>query len=114
MTLWKSRFQKVLSDTSDIFSLLYFYSNSIWLPVGMHSGVNWVGFSFFGTNWKLGAIYAIEISGVSNWIVEYSNVIIQLVFLLFVVYLKRKGFFEKYFPESNQDILLKKNKPNKI
>ena len=99
---------------SYIFSLLYFYSNSIWLPVGMHSGVNWVGFSFFGTNWKLGAIYNIEISGVSNWIVEYSNVIIQLVFLLFVVYLKRKGFFEKYFPESNQDIILKKNKPNKI
>jgi membrane protease YdiL (CAAX protease family) len=99
---------------SYIFSLLYFYSNSIWLPVGMHSGVNWVGFSFFGTNWKLGAIYNIEISGVSNWIIEYSNVIIQLVFLLFVVYLKRKEFFEKYFPESNQVIILKETKPNKI
>jgi hypothetical protein len=81
----------------------------------MHSGVNWVGFSFFGTNWELGAIYNIEISGVSNWIVEYSNVIIQLVFLLFVVYLKRKGFFEKYFLESNQkDIILKGTEPNKI
>jgi membrane protease YdiL (CAAX protease family) len=98
---------------SYIFSLLYFYSNSIWLPIGMHSGVNWVGFSFFGTNWKLGAIFNIEISGVSNGIAEYSNVIIQLVFLLFVVYLKWKGFFEKYFPESNQDILLKETKPNK-
>jgi len=97
---------------SYIYSLLYYYSGSIWLSVGMHSGVNWVGFSFFGTNWKLGAIYNIEISGVSNWIVEYSNVIIQLVFLLFVVYLKRKGFFEKYFPESNQDIILKETKPN--
>jgi len=82
---------------SYIYSLLYYYSGSIWLSVGMHSGVNWVGFSFFGTNWKLGAIYNIEISGVSNWIVEYSNVIIQLVFLLFIVNLKRKGFFERHF-----------------
>jgi membrane protease YdiL (CAAX protease family) len=82
---------------SYIYSLLYYYSGSIWLSVGMHSGVNWVGFSFFGTNWKLGAIYNIEISGASNWIVEYSNVIIQLVFLLFIVNLKRKGFFERYF-----------------
>ena len=82
---------------SYIYSLLYYYSRSIWLSVGMHSGVNWVGFSFFGTNWKLGAIYNIEISGVSNWIVEYSNVIIQLVFLLFIVNLKRKGFFERHF-----------------
>lgn len=82
---------------SYIYSLLYYYSGSIWLSVGMHSGVNWVGFSFFGTNWKLGAIYNIEISGVSKWIVEYSNVIIQLVFLLFIVNLKRKGFFERHF-----------------
>jgi membrane protease YdiL (CAAX protease family) len=99
---------------SYIYSLLYYYSGSIWLSVGMHSGVNWVGFSFFGTNWKLGAIYNIEISGVNNWIVEYSNVIIQLVFLLFVVYLKRKGFFKSYFPESNQDIILKETKPNNV
>jgi membrane protease YdiL (CAAX protease family) len=99
---------------SYIYSLLYYYSGSIWLSVGMHSGVNWVGFSFFGTNWKLGAIYNIEISGVNNWIVEYSNVIIQLVFLLLVVYLKRKGFFKSYFPESNQDIILKETKPNNV
>ena len=97
---------------SYIYSLLYYYSGSIWLSVGMHSGVNWVVFSFFGTNWKLGALYTIEITGVSTWIVDYSNVIIQLVFLLFIVYLKRKGFFEKYFPESNQDIILKETKPN--
>ena len=88
---------------SYIYSLLYFYSGSIWASVGMHSGVNWVGFSFFGTNWKLGAIYNIEISGVSRWIVDYSNVIIQLVFLALIVYLKQKGFFKKYFPNSNQD-----------
>lgn len=86
---------------SYIYSLIYFYSGSIWLSVGIHSGVNWVGFSFFGTNWKLGALYNIEISGVSNWIVEYSNVIIQLVFLFFVVFLNRKGFFKKYFPNFN-------------
>jgi len=84
---------------SYIFSLLYYYSNSIWLVVGVHSGVNWVGFSFFGTNWKLGAFYNIEMSGVPNWIVDYSNVVIQLGFLLLIVYLNKKEFFGKYFPK---------------
>lgn len=85
---------------SYIYSLIYYYSESIWLSVGVHSGVNWVGFSFFGTNWKLGALYNIEISGVPSWIAEYSNVLIQLVFLVIIVYLKKRGFFEKYFPKS--------------
>lgn len=82
---------------SYIFSLLYFYSNSIWLPVGLHSGVNWVEFSFFGTNWKLGAIYNIEIYNIPDWSYNYANVFIQLVFLLLIVYLNKKGFFNKYF-----------------
>lgn len=84
---------------SYIYSLVYFYSGSIWLSVGIHSGVNWVGFSFFGTNWKLGALYTIEIYDVPYWITEYSNVFIQLIFLVFVVYLKKKGVFERYFPD---------------
>ena len=86
---------------SYIFSLLYLYSNSIWLPVGMHSGVNWVGFSFFGTNWKLGAIYNIEIYNIPNWSYNYANVFILFCFLLLIIYLNKKGFFNKYFPREN-------------
>lgn len=99
---------------SFIYSLIYYYSGSIWLSIGVHSGVNWVGFTFFGTNWKMGALYSIEIYGdIPYWITEYSNVTIQLTFLAFVVYLKRKGVFKKYFPNSNGDILITETKPNK-
>lgn len=99
---------------SYIYSLIYYYSRSIWLSVGIHSGVNWVGFSFLGTNWKLGALYNIEILGVPHWIAEYSNVIIQLTFLALVVYLKKKGIFEKYFPNSTRDKVMTETKPNKM
>lgn len=84
---------------SYIYSLLYYYSDSIWLTVGMHSGVNWVGFSFFGTSWKLGALYNLKIYNVPSWIADYSNVIIQFLFLLLVVYLNKKKVFDKYFPK---------------
>jgi len=84
---------------SHIYSLLYYYSDSIWLTVGMHSGVNWVGFSFFGTSWKLGALYNLKIYNVPSWIADYSNVIIQFLFLLLIVYLNEKKFFDKYFPK---------------
>lgn len=86
---------------SYIFSLLYFYSNSIWLPVALHSGVNWVEFSFFGTNWKLGAIYNIEIYNIPDWSFHYANVFILLGFLMLIVVLNKKGFFNKYFPREN-------------
>jgi membrane protease YdiL (CAAX protease family) len=82
---------------SYIYSLLYYYSDSIWLTVGMHSGVNWVGFSFFGTSWKLGALYNIKIYNVPSWIADYSNVVIQFLFLLLIVYLNKKKIFDKYF-----------------
>jgi membrane protease YdiL (CAAX protease family) len=86
---------------SYIYSLLYYYSNSIWLTVGMHSGVNWVGFSFFGTNWKLGAIYNVELHNVPNWSYNYANVFIQLMFLLLIIYMNKRGFFNKYFSTEN-------------
>ena len=82
-----------------IYSLLYYYSNSIWLVVGMHSGFNWIGFSFFGTNWKLGALYNTTISGIPDWITEYTSTIIHLTFLVLIVYLFKRGFFRKYFPQ---------------
>lgn len=91
---------------SYIYSLLYYYSNSIWLTVGMHSGVNWVGFSFFGTSWKLGALYNLKIYNVPSWIADYSNVIIQFVFLLLIVYLNKKGGFDKF---SSKEMEIKEN-----
>lgn len=89
---------------SYIFSLVYYYSNSIWLVIGMHSGINWVGFSFMGTspNWKLGTLYNTEISGVPSWIVDYSDVLIQFAFLVLIIFLNKKGFFSKYFPLTNE------------
>lgn len=91
---------------SYIYSLLYYYSDSIWLTVGMHSGVNWVGFSFFGTSWKLGALYNLKMYNVPNWIADYSNMIIQFLFLLLIVYLNKKKVFNKYFPK---EIKIKNN-----
>jgi hypothetical protein len=75
----------------------------------MHSGVNWVGFSFFGTSWKLGSLYNLKIYGVPSWIVDYSNVIIEFAFLLLIVYLNKKRFFDKYFPKA-KIIGIKENK----
>lgn len=84
-----------------IYSLLYYYSNSIWLVVGMHSGFNWIGFSFFGTNWKLGALFNTTISGIPDWIAEYTSTIIHLSFLLLIIYLYKRGVFRKYFPHGD-------------
>ncbi len=82
---------------SYIYSLLYYYSGSIWLTIGMHSGVNWIGFTFFGYNWKLGAIANIEIIGGNPYIMEYAGALVQLIFLGVVLLMKRKGFFEHRF-----------------
>lgn len=82
---------------SYIYSLLYYYSGSIWLTIGMHSGVNWIGFTFFGYNWKLGAIANIEIIGGNPYIMEYAGAFVQLVFLGVVLLLKRNGYFEHRF-----------------
>lgn len=90
---------------SYIFSLLYFYSNSIWLPIGVHSGVNWLECSFFGTNWKLGAIYTVEIYNIPDWSYHYANAFILSGFLLLIVYLNKKGFFKKYFPGGKEPSL---------
>jgi membrane protease YdiL (CAAX protease family) len=76
-------------------SLLYHYSKSIWLVIGMHTGINWIVFSFFGTNWKLGALANIEISGRPEWILNYIQTIIGILFLMGIVYSHKKGLFEK-------------------
>jgi len=92
-----------LFTASYIYSLLYYYSNSIWLTIGIHSGVNWVGFSFFGTSWKLGALYNLKIYNVPSWIADYSNVIIQFAFLLLILYLNKKKVFDAYFSRDEKE-----------
>jgi membrane protease YdiL (CAAX protease family) len=83
--------------TSYIFSLVYYYSNSIWLVIGIHSGLNWFGFSFSGgaTNWKLGALVRIEIYDIPTWIYNLSGPMIGILLLLLVIYSNKKGFFKK-------------------
>lgn len=76
-------------------SLLYYYSNSIWLVIGVHSGINWVSFSFFGTNWQLGALVHIEISGMPSWVASYTPSIIGVLCLLGIAYFRKKGGFKK-------------------
>lgn len=76
-------------------SLVYHYSNSIWLVIGLHSGINWFQFSFFGTNWKLGAIAHIEISDLPAWVASSTQPAVGLLALLLIVLLHKKGFFEK-------------------
>jgi membrane protease YdiL (CAAX protease family) len=85
-----------LFTSSYIFSLVYYYSNSIWLVVGMHSGMNWVAFSFFGSNWKLGTLIQIQRYDTPSWIANYTEPFIGLTCLLFIIFLHKKGFFKKY------------------
>lgn len=87
---------------SYVFSLLYFYSRSIWLVAGVHAGVNWINFTFFGTNWKIGGLYTIKISNFPTWIYDYTDIFIYLTIITLIIWLSRKGFFRKYFPVTNQ------------
>jgi hypothetical protein len=68
----------------------------------VHSGVNWVNFTFFGTNWKMGALYNIEISNFPTWIYDYTSIFIYLILLGIFIFLNKKGFFIKYFPINNE------------
>jgi membrane protease YdiL (CAAX protease family) len=81
--------------TSYIFSLVYHYSNSIWLVIGIHSGINWMAFSFSGANWKLGALVSVEIYDVPTWVYECATPALGLLLLLLIVYSHKKGFFKK-------------------
>jgi len=81
--------------SSYLLSLVYYYSNSIWLVIGVHNGMNWVGFSFAGSNWKLGALVKFEFYDVPSWIVSFSSTILGLLLLLLVVYANKKGFFKR-------------------
>jgi len=82
---------------SYVFSGVYYYSGSIWLAIGVHTGINWFGFSFGGNvdNWKLGALVRIEIYEVSTWILHVTQPLIGIGVFLLVRYVCKKGLFQK-------------------
>lgn len=79
------------------YSLLYYFSGSIWLVIGTHSGLNWVGFSFFGTNWKLGALLNTSIYDIPNWIYNFTGPFIGILVLLLIIYAHKKDLLKKLY-----------------
>jgi membrane protease YdiL (CAAX protease family) len=82
--------------SSYVFSGVYYYSGSIWLAIGAHTGINWFGFSFGGgvENWKLGALVRIEIYDIPTWIFQVSGPLIGIGVLLLVRHANKKGLFK--------------------
>lgn len=77
---------------------VYYYSGSIWLAIGVHTGMNWFGFSFGGNvdNWKLGALIRIEIDDIPTGIFHVTGPLIGICVFLLVRYANKKGLFKKY------------------
>ncbi len=82
--------------SSYVFSGVYYYSGSIWLAIGAHTGINWFGFSFGGgvENWKLGALVRIEIYDIPTWIFQVTGPLIGIGVLLLVRHAHKKGLFK--------------------
>lgn len=76
---------------------IYYYSGSIWLAIGVHTGINWFYFSFGGNvdNWKLGALVRIELYDVPTWILHITQPLIGIGAFLLVRYTYKKGIFKK-------------------
>ncbi len=82
---------------SYVLSGVYYYSGSIWLAIGVHTGMNWFGFSFGGNvdNWKLGALVRIEIDDIPTWIFHGTGPFIGICVFLLVRYANKKEVFLK-------------------
>lgn len=76
---------------------IYYYSGSIWLAIGVHTGINWFGFSFGGNvdNWKLGALVRIEIDDIPTGIFYATGPLIGICVFLLVRIANKKGLFKK-------------------
>lgn len=76
---------------------IYYYSGSIWLAIGVHTGINWFYFSFGGNvdSWKLGALVRIEIYDVPAWILHVTQPLIGICVFLLVRYAYKKEVFLK-------------------
>jgi membrane protease YdiL (CAAX protease family) len=78
---------------------IYYYSGSICLAIGVHTGINWFYFSFGGEidNWKLGALVRIEIYDVPAWILHVTQPLIGIAVFLLVRYTYQKRLFKKNY-----------------
>lgn len=83
--------------TSYALSGVYSYSGSIWLAIGVHTGMNWFGFSFGGNvdNWKLGGLVRIEIDDIPTGIFYATGPLIGIAVFLVVRVASKKGLFQK-------------------
>lgn len=81
--------------TSYALSGVYYYSRSIWLAIGVHTGINWFGFSFGGENWKLGALVRIEFYDLPTWVMDVTRPTIGICVFLLVRLASKKGLFKK-------------------
>lgn len=83
--------------TSYALSGVYYYSGSIWLAIGVHTGINWFYFSFGGSvdNWKLGGLVRIEIYDVPTWILHVTQPLIGICVFFLVMYVYKKRSIQK-------------------
>lgn len=83
--------------TSYALSGVYSYSGSIWLAIGVHTGMNWFGFSFGGNvdNWKLGGLVRIEIDDIPTGIFYATGPLIGIAVFLVVRVASKKCLFQK-------------------
>ncbi len=86
-----------LFTTSYALSGVYYYSGSIWLAIGVHTGINWFGFSLGGNveNWKMGALVRIEIDDIPTWVFQGTGPLIAICVFLLVRYASKKEVFFK-------------------
>jgi len=84
---WSVFTTRVLFGT--LAGILYCQHRSIWLPVGLHNGWNWVSTSFTG-NWKCGGIFDLEVSNDLLSLTTISNTILFLAILYFFYKLKSR------------------------
>jgi membrane protease YdiL (CAAX protease family) len=87
-----------------LYSCVYFQTGSIWAVVGIHNGVNWFTYTFFGSSWKIGHIYETTISGTPQWIAEYSSCLAYLLAIGVAFTLSRLGVISYFFGTAKTEL----------
>jgi len=77
---------------------VYFQTDSLWAVVGVHNGVNWTTYTFFGTSWKIGHVFETTISGVPQWVNAYSPFAIYILAIAVVWVFSKTKLFHLAFP----------------
>ena len=85
-----------------LLAYVYFQTDSIWAVVGIHNGINWTTYTFFGTSWKIGHVFETAISGVPQWINEYSSFVTYLLAIVLVWLFSKTKLCHRIFPKVQQ------------